>query len=185
MKKQISFSFLTVILFAIFSLPAAAQQANNEINTIASVSNTESVKVNARYVIEKRPDEYQVSTNIEKNFSKIYPDAISSEWTKIENGSLVNCIVDGEQTTAVFQENGKMKYSITRLNEANIPASLQDLIKKDYTGFHILKALKINNNGNITHQVILGNAESYVTIKFNGEEIEVTSIKNASGKKYN
>lgn len=78
-----------------------------------------------------------------------------------------------------------MNYAITNLKNENIPAGLQQIIKKDYDGLCILNAVEINDNGNIIHQVILENTANYVTLKSSGDEIEVIKVKNASGNKHN
>jgi hypothetical protein len=94
---------------------------------------------------------------------------------------MVSCLVTGEKTVAVFHNDGNITYSITTLKLQNIPGNLQSFIQNNYSNFHVLNAVRINNKGNDSFQVILENDENYVTLKSDGENIGISTIKNASG----
>jgi len=188
MKKQISFSLVFSAFAVFYSLSSLAQQSSGETNNIASGGDAGSIKVNtAGYVntYENMTEAGVLTTRIVKKFSRTYPQASNPKWTRIDNCYQVSFLEKGLKTTAVFQENGKMNYAITDLKIENMPAGLQQIIKKDYDGFRILNAVEINNNGNISRQVILENTASYITIKARGDEIEVIKVKNDSAGKYN
>lgn len=186
--KKLTIPFILFSLIGmLFSLSSMGQTSGSEMNSIASGSNSGSSREStAGYTKGHESTETNMlTTRLQKKFSKIYPQANSSKWIKLDNCFGVSFISNGQKTTAVFQENGKMNYAITNLKNENIPAGLQQIIKKDYDGLCILNAVEINDNGNIIHQVILENTANYVTLKSSGDEIEVIKVKNASGNKHN
>lgn len=187
MKKH-SIPFILFSLIGIlYSLSSMGQTSGSELNSIASGSNSGSNRENTTGYTKghESTETNMLTARLLKKFSKIYPQANSSKWIKLDNCFGVSFTSNGQKTTAVFQENGKMNYAITNLKNENIPAGLQQIIKKDYDGLCILNAVEINDNGNIIHQVILENTASYVTLKSSGDEIEVIKVKNASGNKHN
>lgn len=181
MKKQICYSILS-LAFAMFSISANAQQSNSdivkaspsqesfisEINTPAIVSPSESSKISASAI---------------SNFENSFKDAKEVKWSTIKNGNFVTFVVAGQKSSAVYNNNGKLNYSITTLNNSNIPANLQQLIKNEYAAYTVTSAIEINTSGNLTTQVILKSSKDYVTIKSNGDDVEVNSVNNASAVK--
>lgn len=181
MKKQICNSVLS-LAFAMFSISANAQQSNSdivkaspsqesfisEVNLTPNVSPTESSKISATAV---------------NNFENSFKDAKEAKWTTIKNGYFVTFMVAEKKASAVYNMNGKMNYSIKTLNNSNIPANLQQLIKNEYAAYTVTSAIEINTPENLTTQVILKSSKDYVTIKSNGDDVEVNSIINASAVK--
>lgn len=187
MKKQTNPFILFSLIGILYSLSSLSQTNGGELNNIASGSNSGSNRENTTGYTKghESTETNMLTARLQKKFSKIYPQANSSKWIKLDNCFRVSFMNKGQKTMAVFQENGKMNYAITNLKIENIPAGLQQIIKKDYDGLCILNAVEINDNSNILHQVILENATSYITLKAKGEEIEVIKVKNASGNKHN
>jgi len=186
--KKLTIPFILFSLIGILcSQSSMGQTSGSELNSIASGSSSGSNRENTTGYTKghESTETNMLTARLQKKFSKIYPQANSSKWIKLDNCFGVSFISNGQKTTAVFQENGKMNYAITSLKNENIPTGLQQIIKKDYDGLCILNAVEINDNGNIIHQVILENTANYVTLKSSGDEIEVIKVKNASGNKHN
>ena len=184
--KKLTIPFILFSLIGIlYSLSSMGQTSGSELNSIASGSNLGSNRENTTGYTKghESTETNMLTARLQKKFSKIYPQANSSKWIKLDNCFGVSFISNGQKTTAVFQENGKLNYAVTDLKNENIPAGLQQIIKKDYDGLSILNAIEINDNGNIVHQVILENSSSYITLKASGDEIEVIKTKNASADK--
>jgi hypothetical protein len=185
MKKQINPFILFSLIGICYSLSSMGQTSTGELSGIASGSHSGTHLDNKTgYTRDHESTEINLlTTRLQKRFSKIYPEANSSKWIKLDNCFGVSFISNGQKTTAVFYENGKLNYAVTDLKNENIPAGLQQIIKKDYDGLSILNAIEINDNGNIVHQVILENSSSYITLKASGDELEVIKTKNASADK--
>ncbi len=179
MKKQLK-PFLFLLLIGTASISSFAQQTNTDMQVFASVKKTASF--NAIVIEPGRMNETTTEANaltekLSKSLAKIYPQASSAKWITVDDCFMVTFVNNGQRSTAVFKENGKMKHSITEIKTEELPADLQLLIKKDYHGFNILQAVAINNNGNLVHQVVLENGPSYAKIKMSGEDIEISNLK--------
>jgi hypothetical protein len=172
MKKQI-FSFLAI---AAITVSASAQSGNN--NTALAV-------VNKNVINKVMNDNVSISINsdLAKSFEKNYPLAQDAQWVKMDQGYRVAFENQNSNTIAVFQDNGTFQYSITDLGFDQLPVVLKHIIQKDYKGSKIFKAVAINNKGNITHQVILEGSSQYTILKAVDEDVEVSSMQNATAVK--
>jgi hypothetical protein len=129
---------------------------------------------------EGEPESALPTVRLQQSFKKLYPQANNATWAKLDNRFWVSFTSQGQKTTAVFRENGKLSYSITQLAAEAIPQELQRTIAQSYADYKLISATEINNGSRIVHQVILGNAANYVTMKKSTDELEVSVIKNAS-----
>ena len=172
MKTQ----FFSLLVLAAITVSASAQSGNN--NTALAV-------VNKNVIKEVMNDNASISVSAEltKSFEKSYPMAQDAQWVKMEQGYRVAFINENNNTIAIFQDNGKFQYSITDVSFENLPAVLKHMIQSDYKGSKIFKSVAINNKGNVTHQVILEGNTHFTILKAFGEDVEVSSMLNASAVK--
>jgi hypothetical protein len=172
MKKQI-FSLLAITVIAV---SASSQSGNN--NTALAVVNK-----NVINEVMNNNASISVNTDLTKSFEKNYPQAQDAHWVKMDQGYRVAFLNQNSNTIAVFQDNGTFQYSITDLDFEQLPVALKHIIQKDYKGSKIFKSVAINNKGNVTHQVILEGSSQYTILKAVGEDVEVSSMQNATAVK--
>jgi predicted nucleotide-binding protein (sugar kinase/HSP70/actin superfamily) len=169
MKKQI---------FSLLALAAITVSASAQSNTAMAVVNK-----NVINEVMKENAGISVSNEISKSFEKVYPLAQDAQWVKMEKNYRVAFVNANNNTIAVFHDNGKFQYSITDVTFEQLPVVLKQIIENDYKGSKIYKSVSINNQGNITHQVILEGNTHYTILKAVGEDVEVSSMQNASAIK--
>ena len=173
MKKQFGLGLLSIGL-CIFSFSANAQNVD-----VAKVSLSENSAQNFSTLNTSSVNVPSISEEAVNNFENNFKAATEVKWAVIKNGYFVTCVVSGQKTEVAFNTNGKFNYSITTLNSSNIPENLKQIINSEYSDYSIIKAIQIKTPENILNQVILKSNKQFITLKSNGEDIEVTSLKNA------
>lgn len=172
MKKQIFY----LLVLASITVSATAQSVTN--NTALAVVNKNAIKE-----VLYNNTSVSVNTEMAKRFEKNYPHARNAQWEKVDEGFRVSFVNENSNTIAVFQGNGKFEYSITDVTVDQLPVVLRQIIHKDYKNTSVLQSVAINNKGNVMHQVILESSTQYSVLKVMGEDVEVSSIQNASAVK--
>lgn len=171
MKKQI---------FSLLALTAIAVSVSAQTST----NSTAMAVVNKNVIKEVMNDNVtSINTDLAKSFEKNYPLAQNAHWVKMDNGYRVSFVNNNNNAFAVFHGDGKFQYSITDVNLEQLPVVLKQIIQKDYKGSKVFKSASINNQGNVSHQVILEGNTHYTILKAIGDDVEVSSMQNASAIK--
>ncbi|MEO6705791.1 MAG: hypothetical protein ABIN04_08090 [Ginsengibacter sp.] len=116
--------------------------------------------------------------NLIKRFSHSFQDAGNQQWTETDNYLFVSFINKGKKARACFTKEGTMNYVITDCDPEQLPASLQQRVKTDYPGYSIFNAKEVNAYNTTTHQVILEDADRFITIISTNEGVEETNTVN-------
>jgi hypothetical protein len=93
----------------------------------------------------------KVPAAVHSAFKKMFPDAAKTSW-EIENTKEFEAgfKLKGKELSANFDNTGKWLETETEIKISALPASVSNAIKKDFAGFNIKEASKIESakNGN-------------------------------------
>ncbi|MEO7174780.1 MAG: PepSY-like domain-containing protein [Saprospiraceae bacterium] len=97
-------------------------------------------------------------------FKTKFPNAAKVSW-EMENKTEyeANFKLNGEEVSANFDNTGKWLETETEIKTSALPAAVQSTLAKDFAGFKVEEASKINNvkNGNCFEAEIEKGEESY------------------------
>jgi len=163
------------LIAAAFLLPglSIAQQAY--------VANANVAKVTAQNVIASGNEITEssitsptatLSVKLQDHFSILFPNAEHSKWSQKDNTFYVSFSNEGKKIQASFDANGRLNYTITNCSKEQLPANLQQYLQKNYGEYDLFHAKQINAYDAVSYEVILENADHFVTIRSTRDGIE-------------
>ena len=75
----------------------------------------------------------------------------------------------GKETSIVLDASGKTLETEVEINKRELPVSILDVLKKDYQGYEIEEAAKIDSNGVITYETEVEKDEKTFDLIFDGQ----------------
>ena len=142
----------------LLAVNAPVQSGNNVYESNALSEGSTMVPVSAAILAETNP-------KLIRNFSQLFPTTEKVSWSKMNNGFYASFDKDGQHTSAVFTNNGLLNYTITSCSLEQLPATLQQSISKKYNGYRLFNASQIRSNGTEAYNVVLENANGFVTLQ--------------------
>jgi len=106
-------------------------------------------------------------------FKKMFANVNDVHWSIVENKYMAGFINEGRKTRILFDEKGKMVYSISEGTEKSLPADIRKSVKSIYYDYIITAIVEVHSL-NITAWIVnLEDETSLVTVKVvDGEVIE-------------
>lgn len=171
---------LAIVLTFPFSNTSFAQQTNENIattlNPVKGFSEVASVKkdlASANTIISNTiRDNYP---KLMKRFSTLFQNSSNQHWTEVNQNLFVSFINNGKKARACFTKDGIMNYAITDFTGKQLPEGLQQHIKNNYPGYTVFNAIEIDAYNTTAHQVILKDAEGFITLKSTTDGVEEIS----------
>ncbi len=89
---------------------------------------------------------------VKDKFSNTFKDAIKVKWNKEKIGYEASFNLGNEKKSATLDESGKILETETSLKINELPKSVLASVKKDYAGYKITEAAKIDKAGTTTYE---------------------------------
>ena len=97
-------------------------------------------------------NESQVPVAVKTAFQKQYP-SVKATWDKEDANYEANFKQDGKAMSAVIDKNGTIVETETDIPVTDLPAAIQDYMKKNYRGIKIEEAARIEKaNGDVNYE---------------------------------
>ena len=129
----------------------------------------------------------QVPAAVVSSFVGKFPGVSKVTWEKeLETEYEANFKVNGMETSASFDPSGKWIETETMIKTASLPAPVQSAITKDFAGYKINEASKVESmaNGSCFEAEIEKGEETYdVLYKPDGKMVSKTKVDEEKGDK--
>jgi hypothetical protein len=174
-------SFLLAVMLAFpFANNSFAQQTNENIvtslNLVKGFSEVTSVSNNLASANTIMSDNIRANyPKLMKSFSTLFQHSSNQQWTEVNQNLFVSFINNGKKTRACFTKDGIMNYAITDYDWKQLPERLQQHIKNNYPGYTVFNAIEIDAYNTTAHQIILKDADGFITLKSTVDGIEEIS----------
>ena len=111
--------------------------------------------------------ETEVPQAVKASFSKSFPNAKAVEWSKETESEFEAEFKSGSvEQSANFDATGKWLVTETEIKKSDLPAAVQATIKKEFAGFKIEEAEKVEKAEGVTYEVELEKGELTYGIEF-------------------
>lgn len=147
----------------------------------AYISNANVAKVSAQNVIASGNELIEssitsqaaiLSAKLQDRFSTLFPNAENTRWLQKDNTFYVSFSREGKKIRASFDVNGQLNYAITNCSRKQLPENLQKYLQKNYGEYDLFHAKQINAYDAVSYEVILENADHFITIRSTRDGIE-------------
>ncbi len=124
---------------------------------------------------------------VTSEFKSKFPKATNVPW-EIENNNDYEASfkLNGQEVSANFDKNGKWLETETEIKVSALPASIQSSLSKDFAGYKIAEASKIESlkNGNCFEAEIEKGGETFdMLFASNGKLLSKTKVEEEKGEK--
>ncbi len=137
---------------------------------------TISIIIFANYASAQNFNPKKLPKEVKNSFNQKYSDAENPVWTlKNETIYFVNFISKSKIQTASFNQLGEWLETRIRLNEADLPETILNTIKKDYSSSVIKEVNKVEKpDNNVFYQISLTEGKNSIVVFMNknGEKIK-------------
>ncbi|MEO6166758.1 MAG: PepSY-like domain-containing protein [Chitinophagales bacterium] len=129
----------------------------------------------------------KVPADVISAFKSKFPTATKTSW-EMENKTEfeVNFKLDGEEVSANFDNAGKWLETETQVEVSALPTAIQSTLKKDFAGFKISEASKIESakNGNSFEAEIEKDEETFdVLLSTDGKVLSKSKLEEKETKR--
>jgi len=117
----------------------------------------------------------KVPEKVWNNFSNYFNGAFVTKWYEINKKYLVKFMLDESENRALFTRKGALVYHISYGYENILSDDIRDLIKRDYAGYEIRKAIKITEDRRLVWLLTLEDSNHLLLIRLEDgvpEELE-------------
>ena len=126
----------------------------------------------------------KVPASVTSAFKTKFPNATQIKW-EMEGGDYeAGFKLNGEEMSANFDNTGKWLETETEIKTAALPASIQSALKKDFEGYKLKEASKVESlkNGN-SFEVEIQKGEEAFDVLFSTEGKVLSKIKHEKKEK--
>ena len=176
--KTIIISRLCSLFVAILMLSNSFAQKDLALNSIdkyapgINKNNISSLKSLKDFTNEK------VSKKIYKYFRKNFHAANQIQWSQVDKNLLATFVIGEIKTKALFNDNGKIIYTIDLFSEKILPRQIKSQVMKNYGNYSITSATKISEANRKIWVINLAGKRDFTTIAIeNGEMEEVENFR--------
>ena len=113
-----------------------------------------------------------VNQQVDKSFTKAFPEAHDLKWYKMDEDYLAKFIKDDMEHNALYKKNGYLKYDVASGYEHNLPENIRQDIQAAYPDFKIIKVFNVKEEGRDIWVVNLESVKNYVLVRSENGEIE-------------
>ncbi len=111
--------------------------------------------------------ETDVPQAVKASFTKSFPNAKGVEWSKESESEFEAEFKSGSvEQSANFDAMGKWLVTETEIKKSDLPAGVQAAIKKEFAGFKIEEAEKVEKAEGVTYEVELEKGELTYGVEF-------------------
>jgi len=115
----------------------------------------------------------EVNIHAARDFMKRFENVTDGKWLKIEGGYLVRFMADEKKNDAFYDGMGRFVAASCYYDGANSPEEIKTLVNKEYPGYKIIVATKINTNDRSFYRLHISNPESIKTLQIVNSRIRV------------
>jgi hypothetical protein len=119
-----------------------AQNSDKNINPFSFTAGLNNIFKKTAIVNNKSLNMATSYLRVMQLFTRHFEKATNESWYRIEKNFVVDFIIDGEKTTAVFNKKGKLLYSLSNCTEKDLSAETREFIKDNYFGYNIIRVIK-------------------------------------------
>jgi hypothetical protein len=130
------------------------------------------VQVNAQKMKES-----DIPSVVKAAFKKAYPSAREVKWSKEEELYEVEFENAKTEISVLLDLTGEVKEVETEIKKSELPAAVQESIKKDYSGYKIEEAARIVSDGITTYEAEVEKGEKSFDLIFNANGKLVKKIE--------
>ena len=131
-------------------------------------------------------EEANVPSTIKTTFAKSFPNVKGVKWSKEKEGEFEAEFKNGGvEQSANFDETGKWLVTETKINKKDLPLAVQDALKKEFAGYKIEEATKIESlkNGSCFEAEIEKGKETFdVLLTADGKLLSKTKVEEEKDK---
>ncbi len=140
---------------------------------------------NAAYAQKISAD--KVPAPVASAFKAKFPNATKTNWEMENANEYEACFkLNGEEISANFDNTGKWLETETEIKVSDLPSPIQTVLKRDFSGFEVEEASKIENlkNGNCFEAEIEKSEETFdVLFTPDGKVLSKTKVEEEKGDK--
>ena len=120
----------------------------------------------------------QPNAKVADRLINLFPKASTLEWRQFNHLYHVSLLNAGRKSVAVLTPKGLINYILVDCQLSQLPQDFQKKIARDYAGYTFVSAVQIHAHHTVAHQVILENADGYITLKSTEDGVEeIQAIK--------
>ena len=102
----------------------------------------------------------QVAENIKQSLKALYPKAENVKWDKEDGNFEANFEMNDMEMSVIFDAQGKVLETETEIEKDALPAAVQEALAKDFAGYDIEEAAKIERDGKTNFEAQLEKDET-------------------------
>jgi hypothetical protein len=108
-----------------------------------------------------------------RQFVSWYKGIENEKWYSVSNGMIVRFQEKGLENMAAYNTKGRWLFTITYLNESQLPERIRDLIKSDYPDYAISTIEALENSSTSLYIVHMQNEYSWKNLRIFEEQMDV------------
>jgi len=105
---------------------------------------------------------------VKDKFSATFKEVKNVKWSKEKTEFEANFKIGKEKKSATFNESGKLLETETELKISDLPKDILASVKKDYNGYKITEAAKIESDGTITYEAEVTKGKNRMDLIYDG-----------------
>lgn len=110
------------------------------------------------------------SRRIMKYFVKHFENVENIGWQNVEENVLARFVHDGAKTSALFDKNGKLVYTISYSDERSLPRYYRQMVNNSYKGFVVDQVAKINEALREVWVVKLESPDRFISVQIEDDQ---------------
>jgi len=111
-----------------------------------------------------------VPASIRDALSKNYA-VTNADWEMVGSGFEASFEQKGKEMSVVFDKQGNVLEAETEINKNELPQAVMDILKKEFAGFNIKEAERIESTGIITYEVEVKKGKESFELIFDDQKI--------------
>lgn len=116
-----------------------------------------------------------VSEKIQKSFNHLFPDAKYQKWEMTGKNISTSFYSNNLFTTAKFNKDGRLAYTVIFCNERNLPADLREMVKSEYPDYSFVRISEVKLNQRDIWLSYLENNDSNIIVRIENNQMELVS----------
>ncbi len=118
---------------------------------------------------EGKLESQEIPALVKDSFKKLYPLIKDVDWENEDDDFEASFEQKGNDISILFDSNGKLIEVETEIKKSELPASVKETIARDYAGYKIKEAAKIDSSGTITYEAEVGKGKKNAELIFDSQ----------------
>lgn len=119
---------------------------------------------------------------VKEKFNSSYTKAAHVKWTKEKSNYEASFRTGKKEMSVNFDEKGKIIETETEIKTNDLPMEIRNSISKNYSGYKITEAAKIESNGIITYEAEVTRGKDKMDLIYDEHGVLKSKEKKDSGK---